>query len=78
MLTLELLELTEEYVQYKFFPEGKEDNFGIVQVNLADFNRVLIKDAQNVHDWYRRHAWAQVERLARRGVFPQRSGAAWY
>lgn len=23
MLTLELLELTEEYVQYKFYPEGK-------------------------------------------------------
>ena len=33
MLTLELLELTEEYVQYKFYPEGNNDNFGIVQVN---------------------------------------------
>ncbi len=74
MLTLEL---TEEYVQYKFFPEGKEDNFGIVQVNLKDFSRVLIKDAEGVLSNYRGHAAAQVVRLAQRGEFPQRSGAAW-
>ena len=77
MLTLELLELTKEYVQYKFFPEGRTDVFGIVQVNLKDFSRSLVKDAEGVSSRYKGHAWAQVERLARRGVFPEKSGAAW-
>lgn len=36
MLTLELLKLTDEYVQYKFFPEDDKSNFGIVQVDVKE------------------------------------------
>lgn len=32
MLTLELLELTEEYVQYKFYPEGKKIILGLCRL----------------------------------------------
>lgn len=53
MLTLELLELTKEYVQYKFYPEGITDTFGIVQVNLNDFSRVLVKDVDGVSSGYK-------------------------
>ena len=77
MLTLELLEVTKEYVQYKFYPEGIIDTFGIVQVNLNDFSRVLVKDVDGVSSGYKGQAWAQVERLARKGTFPEKSGAAW-
>lgn len=77
MLTLELLMLTAEYVQYKFYPEGDRDNFGIVQVGLKDFERALIKDAEDVGSEYKGQAWAQVTRLIKRGEFPAESGSAW-
>lgn len=77
MLTLELLELTDEYVQYIFYPEGKKDNYGIVQVELKTLKRSLIKDAEDVGSEYKGQAWAQVTRLIKRGEFPAESGRAW-
>ncbi len=78
MLTLELLKLTEEYVQYKFFPEGNEDNFGIVQVSLKNYlDRFVVKDAYDVSDVYHGMAMVRVGMLVKAGEFPQKSGMAW-
>lgn len=79
MLTLELLELTEEYVQYKFYPEGKKDNFGIVQVNRKNFkDRFILKEALDVSDMYRGMAMVRVGMLVQDGEFPETSACAWY
>lgn len=78
MVTIELCKKTKEYVQYKFYPEGKTEKFGIVQVNLSDFKRVLVKDIENEWSAYKGHAWREVERFARKGEFPQHSMVAWY
>lgn len=79
MLTLELLELTEEYVQYKFYPEGKKDNFGIVQVNRKNFkDRFIVKEAVDVSDMYRVMAMFRVGKLVQDGEFPETSACAWY
>lgn len=78
MLTLELFKLTKEYVQYKFFPEGKEDNFGIVQVSLNDYkNRFVVRDAEDVSSVYRGMAMVRVGMLVQADTFPQRSAMAW-
>lgn len=79
MLTLELLELTEEYVQYKFYPEGKKDNFGIVQVNRKNFkNRFVVQEAVDVSDMYQVMAMFRVGKLVQDGEFPETSACAWY
>lgn len=79
MLTLELLELTEEYVQYKFYPEGKKDNFGIVQVNRKNFkDRFILKEAVDVSDMYRGMAMVRIDKLVQDGEFPETSACAWY
>lgn len=79
MLILELLELTEEYVQYKFYPEGKKDNFGIVQVNRKNFkDRFIVKEALDVSDMYRGMAMVRVGMLVQDGEFPETSACAWY
>lgn len=78
MVTIELHKKTSEYVQYKFYLEGRKERFGIVQVNLSDFKRILVKDIENEWSAYKGHAWGEVERFARKGEFPQHSMAAWY
>ena len=79
MLTLELLKLTDEYVQYKFFPEGDKSNFGIVQVNLKDpKNRFVVQDAVNVSGMYKGMALFRVSKLIKDGELPETSACAWY
>lgn len=79
MLTLELLELTEEYVQYKFYLEGKKDNFGIVQVNRKNFkDRFILKEALDVSEMYQVMAMFRIDKLAQDGEFPETSACAWY
>ncbi|CDD11792.1 uncharacterized protein BN587_00702 [Phascolarctobacterium succinatutens CAG:287] len=79
MLTLELLELTEEYVQYKFYPEGKKDNFGIVQVNRKNFkDRFIVKEVVGVSEMYRGMAMVRVGKLVQYVEFPETSACEWY
>lgn len=79
MLTLELFELTKEYVQYKFFPEGDKGNFGIVQVNLKNFkDRFVVRNARDVSDMYKGMALYRVSKLVEHGELPETSACAWY
>ena len=79
MLTLELLELTEEYVQYKFFPEGDKNNFGIVQVDVREpMNRFVVQNAKDISNMYKGMALYRVSLLVKNGEFPQTSACAWY
>ena len=79
MLTLELLKLTDEYVQYKFFPEDDKNNFGIVQVDVKEpAKRFVAQDAKNVSGMYKGMAMVRVSLLAKNGDFPQTSACAWY
>ena len=79
MLTLELLELTDEYVQYKFYPEDDKDNFGVVQVDIKDHTkRFVVQNAKDVSDMYKGMALYRVSLLVKNGEFPQTSACAWY
>lgn len=78
MVKIVLHKLTKEYVQYKFYPEGRGEEYGIVQINLDDYKRVLVKDIDGVWSAYKGHAWHQAEMLARKGSFPEESWEAWY
>lgn len=79
MLTLELLKVTDGYVQYKFFPEGDKTNFGIVQVNLKDAkSRFVVQDALDVSGMYKGMAMVRVSELVETGELPETSACAWY
>lgn len=78
MLTLELLKLTDEYVQYKFFPEDDKSNFGIVQVDVKEpAKRFVVQDAKNVSGMYKGMAMVRVSLLVKNSEFPQTSACAW-
>jgi hypothetical protein len=76
MVTLELLKLTKEYAQYKFFPEGNAENFGIVQVYLKNKVPIMVQDAKDVSSIYKGMALMRVAKLAEDGEFPNVSSCA--
>ena len=36
MVKIILHKITKEYVQYRFYPEGEDGEYGIIQVNLEN------------------------------------------
>lgn len=79
MVRIEFLKKTDDFVQYRFYPECKDDDFGVVQVTLKDFVRTLVRDTDKKYmSWYKRHAWKLVEKYARKNEFPEIAEAIWY
>lgn len=79
MIKLRLLKLTDEYVQYKFFPEGDMNDFGIVQVSLKNcLERFIVKKAKNSLSMYELHAMAHVSNFVKNDNFPETSAREWY
>ncbi|MDO4755056.1 MAG: hypothetical protein Q4A54_01845 [Parabacteroides sp.] len=70
---------TKEYVQYKFFPEGKESDYGIIQIDIGTLERSLIKDTDKKHaSMYKGQAWRKISQYIAEGKFPETAMAAWY
>ncbi|MBR6636025.1 MAG: hypothetical protein IKK97_01095, partial [Phascolarctobacterium sp.] len=71
MIFLQLLKLTEEYVQYKFFPNDNKQDFGIVQVDRKTLKRTLIKDTKGDFETvYKGMAWGKVAKMVKANNFP--------
>lgn len=78
MEKLELLEVNEEKVIYKYFPETETEKFGIVSVNRKTGERKIEKLLEEYISEYAAHAFNELERYISRGSFPVSGGVAWY
>ena len=77
MERLELLEVNEDKVIYKYYPE-QEIEFGIVSVNRKTGERKIEKLFHKYGTWYAFHACRELERYITKGTFPVKGGVAWY
>ena len=77
MVKIELLELTEDFARYKFFPEGSED-YGIVALNRKNGERVFEKQLASYGMMYAAHALKRIEEYRKKGDFLQEDIVAWY
>ena len=77
MERLELLEVNEDKVIYKYYPE-QETEFGIVSVNRKTGERKIEKLFDDYGTWYAWHACRELERYITNGSFPVKGGVAWY
>lgn len=77
MVRIELLELTEETVKYKYFPEQSEKH-GIVALGRRTGERALEKVAEEYSSNYAAHALCRIEEYQKRGEFPKKDIVAWY
>lgn len=78
MVKIILHKLTKEYVQYRFYPEGKDEQYGIIQVRLDGCEFNILKDIPGIWNAYKFHACSLINKLVREGQFPEESWEAWY
>ncbi len=78
MLEYELVETTENFVTYKYFPEGK-DKFGTICVRRSDGAIVEEKPADCVQSqWYHRKMIRRIKEFVDNGNFRAQGVVAWY
>lgn len=78
MEKLELLEVNESKVVYKYFPETETENFGVVSVNRKTGERKIEKLFEKYGKTYAIHACNRLEDYIEDGKFPVIGGVAWY
>ena len=78
MESLELLEVNEDKVIYKYYPEQETESFGVVSVNRKTGERKIEKLFENYPNSYAFHACRELERYITKGNFPVKGGVAWY
>lgn len=81
MLEFKLLNETESYVEYKYFPEGKEE-YGIVRYDKINKKFSVIKYAYP-HDkpgfsFYTLPLFSRIRKYAAEGCFQEEGMVAWY
>lgn len=78
METVKLIELTDEYAIYKYYPEDKRDSAGIVKFNRVNKERLLIKvSEEDFANLYAGHAWCRIEEYDRNNDFKEDDLIAW-
>ena len=78
MERLELLEVNEDKVVYKYYPEQESESFGVVSVNRKTGERKIEKLFDRYGNAYAFHACRELERYITNGNFPVKGGVAWY
>lgn len=77
MVRIELLELTEETIRYKYFPEQSEE-YGIVALGRKTGDRTIEKASEGYSANYAAHALRRIEEYQKEGDFPKKDIIAWY
>lgn len=77
MERIELMELKDDYVRYKYFPENSE-KFGIVAMNRNTGERKLEKTAEDYGTNYAAHAFRRIDEFQKKGEFLHEDMIAWY
>lgn len=77
MVKIELLELTENFARYKYFPESSNE-YGIVLLNRKTGEREFEKLIRNYGTNYAAHALKRVDEYQKNGDFLQKDIIIWY
>lgn len=77
MVRIELLEMNEDYVRYKFFPE-KSEICGIVSLNRKTGEKAIEKTVDGYGSNYAAHAIYRVSEYWEKGEFKEQDLIAWY
>ena len=77
MNKMHLRELTDEYVEYEYYPEG-EGVPGIVRMNFSDDYPIILKRAETPSVMHANHALSAVKKCVLNREFPDIFTNAWY
>lgn len=77
LVRIELIELTDTIIRYKFFPEDKK-KYGIVALDRQTGRRILEKEVKGYPSSYAAHAFHRIEEYQNNNDFPKEDIVAWY
>ena len=77
MLTLELLEITETMVKYKYYPEALKE-YGIIMIDRMSEERKVEKEVTGYGSNYLAHAFRRIKENIKNGNFQEKDIVAWY
>lgn len=77
MLRLELLEITEISVKYKYYPESSKE-YGIIVVDRISRERSIEKLLPEYGSNYPSHAFRRIEEYLTNNKFQEEDLVAWY
>lgn len=77
MVTLKLLELTDQYARYQYTPEGRYEE-GIIRFDRTTKEPMLEKKDGHGNSAYRGHAFKRILKYDRIGTFEKEDMVAWY
>ena len=77
MLTLELLEITETIVKYKYYPEALKE-YGIIMIDRMSEERKVEKEVTGYGSNYLAHAFRRIKEYIKNVNFLEKDIVAWY
>lgn len=77
MVRIEFVNITEEIVRYRYYPE-KSKEYGIVALNRKTGERIFEKILSEYGKQYAAHAVRRIEEYQKQGTFPEKDLIAWH
>ena len=77
MLILDLLEITETMVKYKYYPEDSKE-YGIIMIDRISKKRKVVKEVTGYGSNYLAHAFRRIEEYIKNENFQEKDIVAWY
>lgn len=78
METIKLIELTDEYAIYEFYPENKKECRGVIKFNRTTKDyAVLEKNDMPLFMMYASHVWYRVKNYDENNDFKEYDLVAW-
>ena len=77
MIRLELIQLSNDIIKYKYYPEQSTE-YGIVGYDRKNNQPLIEKVVENYGRWYAIHAIPYLESCQKTGKFDPNKIIAWY
>ena len=79
VLDLVLIELTDSYAIYDFYPEGKQEEYGRLKLDRHTGKiSTLVKSPCKVVDMYTCQAYDCLREMLKANSYPRQTMRAWY
>lgn len=78
MVELRFIRFNDDWVEYEYIPEGKEELIGILAINKKTLERKIIKESKETFSNYKFKALLKMKEFVEENEFPEKYTVAWY
>lgn len=78
MVELRFIRFNDDWVEYEYIPEGKEELVGIVAINKKTLERKILRESKETFSNYKFKAFLKMKEFVEENEFPKKYTVAWY